>query len=101
MEYNEMINKLGELKTTYKKTKYELRMQYAQEHAKFKIGDFIGNVTGTIKVEKIGFEWSKRFSSFDIVYSGKRYRRIKGIFILCKDQRYCPRFREKDSQIRK
>jgi hypothetical protein len=101
MELIEMFDKLNELKIAYKKAKDEVRMQYVKEHAKFKMGDFIGNVTGTIRVERIGYEWSKRFSSFDIIYYGKRYRRIHGESILCKDQRYCPRFREKDASLRK
>jgi len=100
MEYNELVDKLGELKATYKKTKHDLRMQYVNEHAKFKVGDFIGNVTGCIKVDKVSYEWTKRWSQFDIVYYGKRYRKIKGIFTLCKDQRYSPLFREKDSHKR-
>jgi hypothetical protein len=101
MEYNELVENLGELKTTYKKAKHDLRMQYVNEHAKFKVGDFIGNVTGTIKVERVSYEWTKRWSQFDIVYYGKRYRRIKGEYVLCKNQRYSPMFRQKDSQIRK
>ena len=95
-----MFDKLAELKVDYKKAKHELIMVYVQEHAKFKIGDFIGNVTGCIKVERISYEWQKRWSLFEIMYSGKRYKKVKGEFILCKDQRYNPPFRENVSHIR-
>jgi hypothetical protein len=100
MEYDELVSKLSTLKIEYKNSKHELRVQYVNEHAKFKVGDFIGNVTGTIKVERVSYEWTKRWSQFDIVYYGKRYRRIKGEFSLCKNQYYSPMFREKDSKIR-
>jgi hypothetical protein len=99
-EITEMFNKLTELKVAYKKAKHELIMEYVQKHAKFKVGDFIGNVTGCIKVDRISYEWEKRWSLFEITYFGKRYRKVKGVYTLCKNQRYNPPFRESNSRIR-
>jgi hypothetical protein len=100
VELTEMFDKIGELKIAYKKAKHELIMKYVQEHAKFKVGDFIGNITGCIKVETISYEWEKRWSLFEITYSGKKYKKVKGVFTLCKDQRFNPPFREGNSHIK-
>ena len=101
MELTEMFEKIAYLKADYKKAKHELIMQYVLEHAKFKVGDFIGNVTGCIKVEKIRYDWNKRWNWLEITYSGKRYKRVRGEFILCKDQRYNPPFQENVSCLKK
>lgn len=100
MDLTEMFEKIADLKADYKKAKHEVVMAYVQEHAKFKIGDFVGNITGCIKVEKIDYEWNKRWSLFEIMYSGKKYKKVKGEFVLCKDQRYNPGFRESNSHIK-
>jgi hypothetical protein len=100
MELTELFDKIAELKSEYKKAKHEAIMQYVQEHAKFKVGDFIGNVTGCIKVEKISYEWNKRWTWLVITYSGKRYKKVRGEFLPCKEQRYNPPFRENDSYLK-
>lgn len=100
MELTEIFEKIADLKSDYKKAKHELIMEYVREHAKFKIGDIIGNVTGCIKIERISYEWDKRWSIFEIMYSGKRYKKVKGEFTICMNQRYNPPFRETDSRIR-
>jgi hypothetical protein len=48
-----------------------LKAEYLEMNAKFKIGDFVGNVTGTIKVEKMKCEIFR--GSPIIVYTGDRY----------------------------
>lgn len=55
----------------YERKLHELRLKYVKENAEFKVGDFIGNVTGIIKVDSIGYE---RFRErFEITYTGLRY----------------------------
>jgi hypothetical protein len=100
MELTELYEKLNELKVEYKEAKHMLRMQYVKEHAMFKIGDFIGNVTGTIRVEEIGYEYNKRFQTFIITYKGKRYWRTNGELKLTKNQ-YNPPMRETECMLRK
>ncbi|RPI84577.1 MAG: hypothetical protein EHM34_03360 [Nitrosopumilales archaeon] len=72
-----------------------LRQEYVQEHAKFKVGDFIGNVTGIIKVERIGYEcYGKDDELLDIKYFGTRYRKSHGEYIQVKNRKNNPPFNE-------
>jgi hypothetical protein len=65
---------------------HHLRQIYVEENAQFKIGDFICNVTGIIKVEKISFKdaWENVPT---ITYCGLRYKKVKGELIRTKDNK--------------
>lgn len=59
-----------------------LRANYIKDKSKFNVGDFIYNVTGIIKVDKIT---SERFlNDIEIIYQGYRYRKIKGELVRTK-----------------
>ena len=62
---------------------HRLRLWFVEENAEFKIGDFIYNVTGIIKVDKITYEMFGNEPV--IVYKGLRYKKVKGELIRTKD----------------
>lgn len=64
---------------------YDLRMEYVHENAEFKVGDFIYNVTGIIKVSNIGYEVTS--GHIDIKYSGYRYKKVGGELLRTKDNK--------------
>lgn len=99
MELVNLYVKLKELKAAYKENKHLLILNYVKENAVFKIDDFIGNVTGIIKVEKISYDYCKKFKTLDITYSGKRYWKSKGELILTKNQRRHTTLREKQCKL--
>jgi len=55
----------------YQTKVHKLRLLYAEENAEFEVGDFIKNVTGIIKVERISYKLFR--DSIEIVYKGYRY----------------------------
>ena len=69
---------------TYEHSLHELRMRFVEENADFKIGDFIGNVTGIIKVERIGYNMMGSVPT--IIYHGYRYKKVKGVLSRTKDK---------------
>ena len=73
-----------ELYTQYKTELHKLRTEYVEKNKKFNVGDFVFNVTGIIKVERIGYELF--FDNTDIVYYGYKYRKIKGEILRTKDK---------------
>lgn len=64
---------------------HRLRNDYVEKNRKFNVGDFVFNVTGIIKVEKISYEIF--FNNIEIVYSGYRYKKIKGKLSRTKDKK--------------
>ncbi len=54
-----------------------LMKSYAEEHAKYKIGDFVGNATGIIKVDRVFTHVYGR--KFVIIYEGLRYYKRNGV----------------------
>jgi len=70
--------KIRQVKEDYDKKIEIVKKQYVTDNAEFKTGDFVGNVTGIIKVESIHC-----LHKFDmqIVYSGIRYHKSKGFLI--------------------
>jgi len=67
--------KRSALETKFEEDLDALNRQYVQENAEFKVGDFIYNVTGIIKVEQIHHEGD----DFPVVvYYGKRYKKRYG-----------------------
>ena len=81
-EYNESVAKLDEY---YNAKIRDLRQKYIIDNAKFKVGDFVGNVTGIIKVEKIHSDLFR--GDINIIYSGYRYKKIKGSLYRTKDNK--------------
>ena len=57
----------------------------AMKNNEFKIGDFIGNVTGIIQIDKIEGIYSE-YWGFQIKYSGLRYKKLKGEYLRTKDK---------------
>lgn len=73
-----------DLYTQYKTELHKLRTEYVENNKKFNIGDFVFNVTGIIKVERIGYVMF--FDNTEIVYYGYRYRKVKGENLRTKDK---------------
>ena len=79
MLYEEYERRRIMLQDQFDKGMDELNERYTQENAVFKVGDFIGNVTGIIKIEHISYSDYPNFNSApDIVYIGKRYKKRYG-----------------------
>jgi hypothetical protein len=85
MNYNQYINKKNIVDLEYEQKLHLLRMDFVVENAQFKVGDFIGNVTGIIKVEDIGYEVMRDMP--EIVYHGYRYKKVKGVLSRTKDMK--------------
>ena len=62
-----------------------LREEYISKKAEFKVGDFIYNVTGIIKINKIGYDLFRGVP--EIIYYGYRYKKVKGKVLRTKDKR--------------
>jgi len=63
----------------------ERRLQYVLNNAKFKVGDFIRNVTGIIKVDRIDYDMMR--GEPQIIYYGKRYKKLHGKLLRTKDKK--------------
>ena len=60
----------------------------AKEFArKFKIGDFIYNVIGIIKIEAISYNIFEKFETINIVYRGYRYKKVYDVLSRTKDKK--------------
>lgn len=64
---------------------HDLCQKYANDNARYSIGDFVYNVTGIIKVDKITYD--KVLDNIDIAYIGLRYKRLKGELLRTKDNK--------------
>ena len=53
---------------------HQLRKEYVEKNKKFNIGDFVGNITGIIKIDKI--KYNILHDHVEIVYIGLRYKKI-------------------------
>ncbi len=61
---------------------HALRTQYMEEHAEFKVGDVIRNVTGIIKIEHV--KYNHYMDETHIIYCGYKYSYDKNYNILYK-----------------
>ncbi len=68
--------RLDEIDTNYKKEFDILLNEFVTTNSEFKIGDFVGNVTGIIKVNSIGYDIISGMPV--ITYTGLRYKKIQG-----------------------
>jgi len=85
MLYEEYERRRIMLQDQFDKGMDELNERYTQENAVFKVGDFIGNVTGIIKIEFISHNDYPSFNSApDIVYIGWRYKKRYGKLVKTK-----------------
>lgn len=84
MNKTEYLDKVQELSNKYDLELHLLRLQYVEDNAEYKIGDFIANVTGIIKVERIDYNMMGGVPT--IVYHGYRYKKIKGVLSRTKDK---------------
>lgn len=64
---------------------HNLRNDYINSNKKYNIGDYVFNVTGIIRVESVSYDLF--FDSIEIVYSGYRYKKIKGVLSRTKDNK--------------
>lgn len=72
-EYKKIENEINE---ECKLKLHKLRNEYVDKNKKFNIGNFVFNVTGIIKVEKVSYEIF--FDGIEVVYSGYRYKKNNG-----------------------
>jgi len=64
---------------------HRLRTEFLEANRKFNVGDFVYNVTGIIKVDKIGY--TMFFNSIEITYSGLRYKKLNGELVRTKNNK--------------
>ena len=76
MTIDEYKKRECEINEEYINKLHLLRMDYVNENKKFDIGDFVYNVTGIIKVERITYEMFS--DNIEITYIGHRYKKNKG-----------------------
>jgi hypothetical protein len=79
-EYRKLENEINE---ECKLKIHKLRNEYIEKNKKFNIGDFVFNVTGIIKVERVSY---KIFCD-GIVYSGYRYKKNNDELSRTKDKK--------------
>jgi hypothetical protein len=60
-----------EIKRIHDRSIESLHQRFIEENAKFKVGDFVRNVTGIIKIESIRYD---QYSDEGITYCGFKYR---------------------------
>lgn len=75
----------NEICDSHKLELHKLRTEYVEKNKKFNIGDFVFNVTGIIKINKINYEIF--FNNIEIVYSGYRYKKVKNEISRTKDKK--------------
>jgi hypothetical protein len=81
----ELIQKEEELTKQYQMELNRLRKKYVNENSKFNVGEFVGNVTGIIKVDTIHYRHF--MNDISITYKGLRYKKVKGKLYRTKDNK--------------
>lgn len=76
-EYNKRKNAI---EVEYLEKLTGLNLDWAHEAKEFEVGDFIQNVTGIIRIERITYEGGESHYP-TLVYVGKRYRKLHGKLI--------------------
>ncbi len=61
----------------------KLRKEYVEANAEFKVGNYVYNVTGIIKIEQIEFS---THSNDYIIYHGYKYKKVKGALIRTREK---------------
>lgn len=88
MTKDKYMQLLSELDERYRVEKSELDHNYFKSVKKrFKVGDFIENVTGVIKVDGISYTICPITYEIELTYIGLRYKKHKGTLTRTKDNR--------------
>ena len=74
-----------EINDSHKLELHRLRTDYVEKNKKFNVGDFVFNVTGIIKIDKVGY--AIFWDDIEIAYSGYRYKKVKGVLSRTKDNK--------------
>ena len=85
MNKEELIQKEKELTKQYQMELNRLRKKYVNENSKFNVGEFVGNVTGIIKVDTV--HYTHFMNDIIITYKGLRYKKVKGKLYRTKDNK--------------
>lgn len=80
IEYKE---KYFRLKDEFNQEVLKLHQEYIERNARFKVGDFVGNIVGILKVVEVTGTEPSTHSSYEgdapiIKYFGVRYKKAKG-----------------------
>lgn len=87
MTKKEYKHREEDIKFMYELNLHKLREEYVNINKKYKHGDFVGNVTGIIKVEYITYTIFN--DDIEITYIGYRYKKIKGVLYRTKVKKLC------------
>lgn len=93
-EYNHRVKIITD---EYYSKLHRLKCDYVECNRKFNKGDFVYNVTGIIKVDKIGFEVFG--DNIEITYTGYRYKKVKGILHRTKDNKVTTMWESNNLQL--
>jgi hypothetical protein len=80
MEYNDYLKKLSEMIKRHNGEIRRLQQEYAYAQSPYKVGDYVTDHIGTIKVEKIQWQSSDMGKDVTCVYFGQCYTRKKEPF---------------------
>ena len=83
MNLSEYKAKEIELKADYNSKLKQLQDNYIKDNSPFKVGDYIYNITGMIKVDQIKLNY---YNNLEFIYIGLKYKRIKGVVSRTKDK---------------
>jgi len=87
MTEEQYLKEQEEIEEKYKISIHKLRKKYIEDNAEFKVGDYIYNVTGIIKIDRIGYNICKWSNSPEIIYYGLRYKKMGGELFRTKDKK--------------
>ena len=85
MTKKEYKHREEDIKFMYELNLHKLKQEYVESNKKFKVGDFVGNVTGIIKVEHISYTDFR--DDIEITYIGYRYRKENGVLYRTKNKK--------------
>lgn len=84
---NEMyIKSLTELDKNYKRLNSLIHKQYFRSVVVFKIGEYVRNITGIIKITEITYSLNDEKRIHCIIYKGIKYHLNKGVLVKTKNQ---------------
>jgi len=86
MTEEKYLKEQEKIEDKYKTSIHKLRKKNIEKNAEFKVGDYIYNVTGIIKIDRIGYNIWKWSDTPEIIYYGLRYKKIGGELFRTKDK---------------
>ena len=84
MNIDEYKNFEDEMLERHRFELHKLRSEYVATNKKFRIGDFVYNVTGIIRVESVSYKMF--LGNIEIQYHGFRYKKQNGAVSRTKDR---------------